>query len=268
MSRRFRFTCSYDGSEFYGWQRQPDVPTVQETLEDTLSDTLDQPVTLHASGRTDRGVHALAQVVHLDVDLNATGLPVDRWRSLVNHRLPESVRIERLRFVPDGFDARGSARRRHYGYRFLRGPNGPFRSADYGWFLPGESWQPRRLADAARGLTGELPTRAISVRGGEPYRRDRWTITTRVRRRRANELWMVVRSPGFRYRMVRCLARAVVRLAEAKSIPEDVPSWLQQREGTFDPAPPGGCYLLGVDYPGEESTGFRNGLSRGPYGPN
>jgi tRNA pseudouridine38-40 synthase len=114
---RIMFDLSYDGTNFAGWARQPDLRTVQGLLEDCLAMMLRVPVQLTCAGRTDAGVHARHQIVHFD-------LRESIWRELgaqllrrLAHFLPSDVRVNTIGLAPIGFDARFSALRRHYRYR-------------------------------------------------------------------------------------------------------------------------------------------------------
>ena len=112
MIMRYKLTVSYDGSDFYGFQRQRGLISVQECLEEALSTKLNEPVTIACAGRTDAGVHALGQVVHFDHDGE---LPAD-FNFRINPLLPESIAVLSCERVPDSFHARFSAKRKTYRY--------------------------------------------------------------------------------------------------------------------------------------------------------
>ncbi|PUA82127.1 tRNA pseudouridine(38-40) synthase TruA [Nocardioides currus] len=122
---RIRLDLSYDGTDFNGWATQPTLRTVQSVLEDALSTTLRLPVRVVCAGRTDTGVHARGQVVHLDVEPDVLAAaagrrPVSAPESLarrLNGILPPDVRVRRAVEAPPGFDARFSATWRRYAYR-------------------------------------------------------------------------------------------------------------------------------------------------------
>lgn len=118
---RLRLDLSYDGGPYRGLARQPGLTTVQGTLEDALARLLGVPVRTTASGRTDRGVHALAQVLHGDVPTAAVPADLGRLARALDGGLPASISVLALRRVPDTFDARFSANARAYRYRLRDG---------------------------------------------------------------------------------------------------------------------------------------------------
>ena len=148
---RLALGVSYHGAAYRGWQSQPDRRTVQDQLEAALARFADQPLRSHCAGRTDTGVHALNQVVHLDVDIvRETG----SWVRGVNRYLPQDIAVQWCVGVADSFHARYSARGRRYVYLLLESPVRPsLERAAAGWtFRP---LDPDRLRAAADLLTGE-----------------------------------------------------------------------------------------------------------------
>ena len=115
--RRLRITLAYDGTEFHGWQTQPGLETVQGTLEAVASKIEGRPVTVHGSGRTDAGVHALAQVAAFSLD---NPIPADNLRRAMNRLLPRSIRIAAVEEVALDFHPRFQARAKTYEYRIWR----------------------------------------------------------------------------------------------------------------------------------------------------
>jgi len=118
VSRNLKITLAYDGSEFHGWQVQPGLPTVQGALADCLKRLTGEDVLPQGSGRTDAGVHALAQVASVQLE---SPIPPDNLVIALNDMLPPSVRVNSVQVVPDDFHARHSAKAKTYRYRIYRG---------------------------------------------------------------------------------------------------------------------------------------------------
>ena len=120
MSRRLKLIVAYDGAPFAGWQSQSHRNTVQDHLERAFERVTGEAVRVHGAGRTDAGVHALAQCAH--VDISNKFLPTDRWIKALNALLPSAIRVLRCRYVSKDFHARLSAKRKIYRYRIWTGP--------------------------------------------------------------------------------------------------------------------------------------------------
>ena len=148
---RIALGIEYDGSQFFGWQSQPNGHTVQDTLQTALTGIAGKAVSVVAAGRTDAGVHALEQVVHFDTAIER---PLTAWVRGVNSLLPKSVAVLWAHGVPDEFHARFSAQARSYHYVLI---NRPVRSAVYhgkvGWFHA--PLDVKKMRDAAELLLGE-----------------------------------------------------------------------------------------------------------------
>lgn len=115
--RRLRFEVAYDGTEFNGWQVQPGLPTIQGILEAAIASIEGKSVHVAASGRTDAGVHAFAQVAAVSIE---NPIPCENFRRAVNRLLPRSIRIDSVREMPLCFHPRFDARRKTYEYRIFR----------------------------------------------------------------------------------------------------------------------------------------------------
>lgn len=251
----YRLDCSYDGSEYYGWQRQSEVPTVQATFESNFANFFDSYPTLHGSGRTDRGVHGLRQTAHFELpegDSVARNLTPVRWKQILNGKLPTSLSIRSLSPAAEEFHARHSAINRLYGYRFEVPQSGGSgldfpgcKANKYGWGL--DSLRRDRGQRATKLLNGQIPTSVFSGRGGSDYQSDRWPVKLRLVSW-PSCFWLLVFAPSFRYKMVRCLARAVGSVASGRWSLARLERLLERRNRTVRPAPAGGCYLLRVFY--------------------
>src|ERR1043166_5458997 len=119
MSRRLKLIVAYDGTPFAGWQSQSHHNTVQDHLERAFQRVSGKASRVHGSGRTDAGVHALAQCAHVDV---SKILPADRWIKALNALLPSAIRMLRCQYVVKDFHARLSAKGKTYRYRIWTAP--------------------------------------------------------------------------------------------------------------------------------------------------
>jgi len=148
--RTFKLLIAYDGTDFVGWQRQPEGISIQGLLEEALTPFQDDPIALVGAGRTDAGVHAAGQVA--SVSLASAIAPADLQRAL-NARLPPEVRVLEAEEAPPPFHARFDARAKTYEYRILNGPViGPFVHR-YAWHVPA-GLDLGRMAAAARAIEG------------------------------------------------------------------------------------------------------------------
>lgn len=243
---RIAFGLEYDGSRFRGFQRQQQRPTVQEVLEDALATVADHPVTVHCAGRTDTGVHAACQVIHIET---RAARSERAWVLGANSNLPDAVAVRWARFVDDRFHARFSARGRHYRYCILNR-----------WIRPGlhagrVAWERRpldaaRMHDAAQALVGEhdfSSFRALGCQAKHPVRELKRIGVVR----HENELVLDVSANAFLYHMVRNIAGTLI----AVGCGERAPGWVadvlaaRDRKQAGVTAPPEGLCFMGVDYP-------------------
>lgn len=118
-----KVTVMYDGSSFYGWQRQPKLHSVQEEIEKAISKIAKTPLTIQGSGRTDAGVHALGQVFHFETSLD---MPAHAWKIAINNFTSDAIVIVDAEIAPDDFHARFSAKGKLYEYKLNMGPYNPF----------------------------------------------------------------------------------------------------------------------------------------------
>jgi tRNA pseudouridine38-40 synthase len=116
--RRIKILVSYDGTDYHGWQVQPGLPTIQGALEQAISEIEGRPVPMAGSGRTDAGVHAVAQVAAFSIQ---NPIPVDNLRRAVNRLLPRDIRVLSVEEAEPDFHPRFQAKRKTYEYRIFRG---------------------------------------------------------------------------------------------------------------------------------------------------
>ena len=245
--RRLRIDLAYDGTDFSGWAIQPDRRTVQEVVETALSTVAQSPAQTIVAGRTDAGVHATGQVIH--VDLPET-LELDDLAYKLNRILDEDVRINKIEIAPPAFHARFSALRRYYEYRILDEnkviqPLARLNTAS--WYRP---------------LDVDVMNRASALLLGThnyaafcKYREGATTIRTletyQWRRDAEGVLVADVVADAFCYSMVRNLVGAIVCVADGRKDPEWITTLLEDKERVSDSLvfPGRGLTLYKVDYP-------------------
>jgi tRNA pseudouridine38-40 synthase len=243
---RFRLTVAYLGAPFVGWQRQPNGPSVQEALEEALAGLARAPVGTVAAGRTDAGVHARGQVVHVDLE---RPLPARALVHGVNPRLPPGVRVLAAAPAADGFHARRSVAAREYRYRILRAEVADPFAAPFAWHLDG----PLDLA-AICAATAALPGRhdfaAFTLAGGS-HRTSVRTLFAAAWREEGEELSLRVVGDAFLRGMVRGLVGTLVEVGRGRRSPEGFARLLAgaPRSAAGPTAPPQGLCLERVYYP-------------------
>ncbi|OGA66777.1 MAG: tRNA pseudouridine(38-40) synthase TruA [Betaproteobacteria bacterium RIFCSPLOWO2_12_FULL_65_14] len=242
---RIALGIEYDGSRFLGWQTQPGGGAVQDALERALTAIAAAPISVTAAGRTDRGVHARAQVAHFDTE---AARPQSAWVRGVNALLPDSVAVLWAREVDAQFHARYSATARTYRYELL---NRPVRAAlaagHIGWFhLPLDI---ERMREAARSLAGEhdfSAFRSSECQAKTPVR----TLHSLDIERHGERIDFVLRANAFLHHMVRNIVGTLVYVGKGKHPPAWAGELLDSRDRaraapTFGPE---GLYLEKIEY--------------------
>ncbi len=250
---RLKLTLAYDGRPHDGWQSQPGGNTVQDLLQAAASAVAKEPVRVHGSGRTDAGVHALAQVAHLDAPEGLTMNPFN-WVPALNTKLPASIRVLTAEEVAPDFHARFSATGKTYRYEISSEPVlSPFR-AGRAWHVP-RQFDPMQLEAALQLTLGRHDFEAFAARrGNETEDTDHHRTITRATLEPLDHGWRLTWSgDGFLYKMVRLLTGAVVQVAGGRLRLDDFATYLDQADGlphgrSSFCAPADGLYLESVDY--------------------
>ncbi|MFN2557432.1 MAG: tRNA pseudouridine(38-40) synthase TruA [Nitriliruptorales bacterium] len=249
---RLRVDLAYDGAAFHGFARQPGVETVQGALEGALSEILAQEVRTIGAGRTDRGVHATAQVVHLDVNLNSRSSSVlgdlERLRRRLDNVAGPAVTVWAVRETSPSFDARRSVVYRQYRYRIMETPTlHPLRRFNV-WHL-GESLSLRAMREAAANLVGEHDF-ASFCRASEGRTSVRRVDEIRMMRSGGDGLVLRIRGPAFCQQQVRSIVAALVEVGLRREPPHWIAEVLAARDrgAAARVAPPQGLDLERVSY--------------------
>jgi|SRR5579871_1641109 tRNA pseudouridine38-40 synthase len=249
--RNLKLILAYDGSDFSGWQVQPDAATVQGTLASAIGRLTGEKVLPQASGRTDAGVHALAQVVTF---VTESSVPTHNFGKALNDILPASVRVLLVEDVPAEFHARHSARAKTYHYRIYREAICPPFLARYVWHYP-YPLEEKAMMRAARLVVGEHDFTSFAAvdpeRGREegPASNVR-TIFSSTWKRDDEELVYTVRGSGFLHHMVRNLVGTFILVGKKTLAGDDITRILnaKHRSEAGATAPGSGLYLVNVEY--------------------
>jgi tRNA pseudouridine38-40 synthase len=245
MATRIALGIEYDGSRFLGWQTQPGGGTVQDALETALSGIADAPVRVTCAGRTDRGVHARAQVVHFDT---AAERPDAAWVRGVNAMLPEAMAVLWSQRASSDFHARYSARSRTYRYLLVSRPVRPALAARYaGWHHAPLDLEAMR--QAAAHLLGEhdfSAFRAAECQAKSPVR----TLHEISIERHGESIGFTLRANAWLQHMVRNIVGTLVYVGKGSHPPQWTKKILESRNRalaapTFGPE---GLYLEAVEY--------------------
>ena len=208
---RIKLLVEYDGTDYAGWQRQNDVPTVQQCIEDALGDLLGTPTVVHGAGRTDAGVHAMAMPCHFDAQ---TRIPADRIAYALNFVLPKDIRIKESCQVADTFHARFDAKAKWYRYTIYNHRHASALNRRTTCHVP-YPLDLRRMSDALHPLLGKHDFGAFAASGSK--------VENTVREIYVAELHQLgdcivldVIGSGFLYNMVRIIAGTLMDIGRGK----------------------------------------------------
>jgi len=249
--RNLKLTLSYDGSDFAGWQVQPDAATVQGTLACAIGRITGEKVLPQGSGRTDAGVHALAQVATF---VTESSVPTANFVKALNDILPAAVRVLEVEEVAADFHARHSARGKTYRYRIYREAICPPLLARYVWHYP-YPLNEEAMARAGGLVEGEHDFTSFAA--VDPERGREGEAVSNVRRifssgweHQGDEFVYTVRGSGFLHHMVRNLVGTFILVGKGTLQVEEVTRILEarNRSAAGATAPAGGLFLVSVEY--------------------
>jgi len=247
--RRIRITVSYDGTEYHGWQVQPGLPTVQGELQRVVSAIEGGSVHVHGSGRTDAGVHALAQVVAFDL---TNPIPLPNLKKAMNRLLPRDVRVLETDEARPDFHPRYDAIAKTYEYRLLRAEICPPFERRYVYHYP-YPLEETRMIEAAGVLEGvhDFSAFAAADETDQAGRSKVRRIFSSCVTREGDRLLYRVRGSGFLKHMVRNIVGVLLEAGKGNLSRADLEARLQPGSGiAASPAAPAwGLFLVGVEYP-------------------
>ncbi len=245
MKQNYKLTVAYDGSRYYGWEHQPDKPTIQGKLEDVLSRMTDAPVDVIGAGRTDAGVHAKAMTASAVLD---TELSPEAIRDYMNRYLPDDICVREVRAASERFHARYKAVGKTYCYTCYVGALKPVFDRKYVLTLDGVP-DVAAMQRAAALLVGEHDFKSFC---GNPKMKKstvRLVDSIEIVQKR-DYLYLNFHGTGFLQNMVRILVGTLLEVGFGKRPAEQMPAILESRDRTQAgyTVPPQGLCLVKVDY--------------------
>lgn len=238
--KKIRIDIEYDGTDFHGWQYQPDRRTVQGELEKALQTILNERIRITGAGRTDAGVHALGQVAHFETNNN---LDLERLRRAINAKTADDVHIKQIQQAADDFHSRFSAVAKLYQYNIISAPS-PCR-VRYNWYVK-YRLDIERMQEAAHHCLGEHDFKGFSA---EDEKENSYCKIYRIGlTEEAQRIIIVVEGNRFLRKMVRGLVGFLTDIGRSRFPPHDIKKALDGVRYDNFFAPPQGLFLMEVRY--------------------
>lgn len=243
---RFLFKISYDGSNYFGYQRQNGLKTIQEKLEDALRIiNAGKTTNIISTGRTDRGVHALSQYAHADIDINITPQKLKR---AMNSNLPDDIHVISVKKVPDDFHARYNVKKKEYRYYMNLGEYNPIEKNyvyQYNYKLNIE-----KMSEAIKYFEGKHDFRAFVTENKDKINCVRTIEKVNIRKLPNKKIVFVFVGDGFMRYQIRNMVGILIMVGQEKITPSTVKEILDSKDRSKNgkTAPSQGLYLTKVIY--------------------
>lgn len=244
--KNIKIIIEYEGTNYFGWQRQPEGPTIQEVIENALQNITGENISLLGSGRTDSGVHALGQVASFKTESN---IKAAEFQMGLNSSLPKDITILDAREVDLDFHAQYSAKSKTYIYKIFNSPHPSALLRNRSWYIP----QPLELdlmKKPAEYLIGEHDFKAFAQSGTDLKTTVRTVLRAYIEQKDNNIIEFSIEATGFLKRMVRLIVGTMVQVGKGRITPSDFLKILDTGEKTkfIHAAPAHGLYLREVKY--------------------
>ena len=243
--RNIKLTIEYDGKDFNGWQKQPTKLNIQGEIERAIELITGEEVDLTASGRTDAGVHAIAQVANFKTNSN---LPVEKFAIAINSKLKKSIRIQKAEEVEERFHSRYNCRQKTYRYIINNGEQGSaiYRNLEY--FVP-TKLNVIEMKKAIKHFEGEHDFKGFKASGTSSKSSVRTIYKTSIKEE-GDRIILELTGNGFLYNMVRIISGTLVDVGLGKIKAEEIPEIINSKDRTMagKTLPPYALYLVKVEY--------------------
>ncbi|MBD2178498.1 tRNA pseudouridine(38-40) synthase TruA [Pseudanabaena sp. FACHB-1998] len=245
-SQRVALVIQYLGTHYYGWQRQPNHPSVQQTIEEAIAKICGKPTVVHSAGRTDTGVHAAAQVAHFDTP---SMIPPHRWAKVLNTYLPDDILICGSSKVPSDWHSRFSATWRRYRYTIYTAAIPNLFVKQFSWHYYHDRLDEQLIHEALQPMLGEQDMAAFQ-RAGSSRPHSRLELQEAQCWREGDFVHVEVQASGFLYGMIRLLVGQLIDVGcHRLSIEAFTSRWKDKRRIEVKyAAPPQGLCLLAIGY--------------------
>jgi tRNA pseudouridine38-40 synthase len=245
LSMRYLATVKYNGTHFQGWQRQPNVATIQGSIEQVIGKLLDKETPIYGSGRTDAGVHALGQTFHFDTIKEIEDL--DKFRYAMNRLLNRDIHVINLKRVDDNFHARLSAKYKVYQYIINTGEDDPF-NIDFKHFYPREM-NVNEMIKAAKLFYGKHDFRNYTSKEEDEFGFVREILGIHIKTPQ-DHIIIEITATGFMRYMVRMIVGTLIEIGMGRFTTAEAQKLLDNPQRNFVnyKAPPNGLYLVKVEY--------------------
>ncbi len=244
--RNIRLTIEYDGKDFNGWQKQPNKLNIQGTIEKAIEKITGEEVELMASGRTDRGVHALGQVANFKT--NST-LPIEKFPIAINSNMKSSIRIKDAEEVDEKFHSRLSCKRKTYRYVINNSKYGSSIYRNLETHIP-IKLDVEKMKEAVKYFEGEHDFKAFKASGTSSKSSVRTIFKAEVIERPDERVWIELTGSGFLYNMVRIISGTLVDVGLGKIEPKEIKDIIESkdRQKAGKTLAPQGLFLVKVEY--------------------
>ena len=244
--RNIKLVIEYDGKEYNGWQKQPDKLNIQGTIEKAIERITGEQVDLMASGRTDRGVHAIGQVANFKTDSN---IPIEKFAIAINSNLKKSILIKSAEEVDERFHSRLTCKKKTYRYVINNSKYGTAIYRNLETHIP-IKLNVEKMKKAIKFFEGEHDFKAFKASGTSSKSSVRTIYKAEIKEMPNERIWIELTGNGFLYNMIRIIAGTLVDVGLGKIEPEEIKNILESknRENAGKTLPPQGLYLVNVQY--------------------